>query len=572
MTAHRSPVLTAILTLAALVFAFASRAANPAWGNTNGNFTNAALWSTAAVPTAGDTAWLTNNITTGRTASNDSSVVYGNLVLSNATASTTMTLLLVSNASMTVGGNAVVGNNGILSLVGGGLGTAGSVMTNGNLALLGNGTLRFAPAGGINTSTRTFVVTNGFANAAEASLDFNNSGNVTLLFAANAVVTNNGTISSRLNSGANPLGTNTIRIANTNLLLNTGTVDLGLDNNPTTGVLNRTLFLEAGMVNRGGVVLSNAPSVRLGAFSRTVQFTVVGSVTNESAGVWRMVGGLSNSVQAAVGGSGFINLGTFSSTMASSPAFRSNMLVLSAVGGLFSNAPGGVVSVENGPFLLQADQIVNAGTNTIQLGAKLFYQNRSGGAGALLNSGLVDLQGGSLVVATVTNASAGTVKGTGTLQANLVNGGLLAPGNSPGALTNQGNLTLLSSSVFQLELGGTGQGTTYDFLQVNGTASLTGRLDVLLYGGFVPQATDVFTGLTASVSLAGSFTNLFASGPNWLVNVYSNDVAYGTMRVQELGNNLVLDQFLSTIPEPSMLLVTGAGLVLLAALHRRRAA
>jgi hypothetical protein len=145
-----------------------------------------------------------------------------------------------------------------------------------------------------------------------------------------------------------------------------------------------------------------------------------------------------------------------------------------------------------------------------------------------------------------------------------VNGGTISPGNSPGILTINGDVTLSSTSTLFIELNGTTAGSSYDQLVVNGqvnlgNAGLSGSL------GFTPAegdlffilnnyGSDPFVGLLAGVT-QGSSVNL--GGSNFLVS-YSGDTAGGTF----LGGNDLTLQFISAVPEPStwaLIAVTGAG-------------
>ncbi|QDU03547.1 hypothetical protein V6x_32680 [Gimesia chilikensis] len=67
----------------------------------------------------------------------------------------------------------------------------------------------------------------------------------------------------------------------------------------------------------------------------------------------------------------------------------------------------------------------------------------------------------------------------------------LAPGNSPGQVTINGNLTLNADDVLDLELNGTAAGTGFDQLIVNGTLNL-GSASLNLIDGFDPAEGDQF--------------------------------------------------------------------------------
>lgn len=104
-------------------------------------------------------------------------------------------------------------------------------------------------------------------------------------------------------------------------------------------------------------------------------------------------------------------------------------------------------------------------------------------------AGTTDLSGGSLTSPNPINIAGGTLKGNNaTVFGDLVMGGTLAPGASPGTLVIDGNLFLQGSSLTQFELGGYGQGVTYDLINVLGnlTVDPNANAQVLLFGGFSP--------------------------------------------------------------------------------------
>jgi hypothetical protein len=101
----------------------------------------------------------------------------------------------------------------------------------------------------------------------------------------------------------------------------------------------------------------------------------------------------------------------------------------------------------------------------------------------------------------------GVVNGIGTVTGSLTVNGTLAPGNSPGAITINGNLNLTSASVLNIELGGTAQGTGYDYVNVTGVANLAGTLNVTSFGGYVAPAGTTFTFMNFG-STTGSFATI----------------------------------------------------------------
>jgi hypothetical protein len=81
-------------------------------------------------------------------------------------------------------------------------------------------------------------------------------------------------------------------------------------------------------------------------------------------------------------------------------------------------------------------------------------------------------------------------------------------------------------TVLDIGLGGAGAGSQYGQLDVSGTATLVGTLDVSLSNGFVPYPGETFDIVTAG-SRSGTFqTTEFPTGLSnpWLINYTSNGV------------------------------------------------
>jgi hypothetical protein len=91
-------------------------------------------------------------------------------------------------------------------------------------------------------------------------------------------------------------------------------------------------------------------------------------------------------------------------------------------------------------------------------------------------------------------ASGGTMSGTGTVGTVVLGkDGVLATGDSGAGVLHTGNVSLLSSSSFAIELGGTSVGTQYDQLSVTGSVQLGGTLAVTLINGYAPTLGTSFT-------------------------------------------------------------------------------
>jgi hypothetical protein len=189
---------------------------------------------------------------------------------------------------------------------------------------------------------------------------------------------------------------------------------------------------------------------------------------------------------------GIINAGNF---------MKSGGAGLSGVDAIFNNA--GNLEVKVGTLNFQSSWAQTQGSTTIDLGAVL--------AGTLLT-----VQGGSLA-------------GMGTIQANVVNGGLTSPGGSPGVLSlGSGNdYQQLAGGILRSEVGGHVAGTQYDQLVVGGNASLAGVLELQIINGFTPKPGDSFLVLTCGTQ-AGKFAQVSApqiSGAVWVPHYTGNGVS-----------------------------------------------
>ena len=98
-----------------------------------------------------------------------------------------------------------------------------------------------------------------------------------------------------------------------------------------------------------------------------------------------------------------------------------------------------------------------------------------------------NLAGGNLAVGGLLDLQGGVLTGSGVIQGDVRNGGLIAPGESPGSITIQGHYTQTLSGTLAIELAAELQ----DSLVVTGTASLAGRLEVTLLE-FSPAPPDSF--------------------------------------------------------------------------------
>jgi hypothetical protein len=98
---------------------------------------------------------------------------------------------------------------------------------------------------------------------------------------------------------------------------------------------------------------------------------------------------------------------------------------------------------------------------------------------------------------------AGPFTGPGTVRFE----GTFSPGNSPAVVTLEGDLSLGSDAILNMELGGTSEGSQYDRLDVAGPLSIDGALEVSLLNQFQPTLGDRFD-LFDYLALDGRFDNI----------------------------------------------------------------
>ncbi len=92
------------------------------------------------------------------------------------------------------------------------------------------------------------------------------------------------------------------------------------------------------------------------------------------------------------------------------------------------------------------------------------------------------------------NIAGGTLTGTGTINASVLNAGTIDL--SPGLLNMTGNYTQTSTGVLDIGVGGPGPGSQFGQLNVSGQATLNGGLDVNLTNGYTPPQGDSYQVVT----------------------------------------------------------------------------
>jgi len=209
---------------------------------------------------------------------------------------------------------------------------------------------------------------------------------------------------------------------------------------------------------------------------------------------------------------------------------------------------GGAVVIENDATLFTRGDVLVS-----QAGTTGTLTVRSGGM-VYANSVVVQ-QGGVL------NGSGGAIDA-----AVIVDGGTLAPGNSPGDMTIYGDLQMVSG-VLDLEIGGAAFGE-YDLLDVWGNVDLGADVTINLnfINGFAPQQYDVFTLLGADTVSGLDLVTLNITGLETGFNYQISPSGYD-LTLSALNDGVATT---SPVPIPTAVWLFGSGLVGLIIVGRRQ--
>jgi|GEM_PF-1113962 len=372
--------------------------------------------------------------------------------------------------------------------------------TGGEIDIVSGATFQMAQGthtftGGDVTGTGTFSVTNGgIANlntgsvySLTGSTVVGAGGSATLNISQGMTFASNFTLSSGdLNANANvvingDMGWSTGDIGGSGTLTTNGTTTI-------TSSPNTLAF--SGWLNEGTVDLEGILSINAGE-----------TFTNSSAGIFNYNNTNGSSLIAGAGAS-FINNGIFNKTVGSAATATIDSDIA------FDNTLTGTINVDSGALNVALSGNSNSGSINVATGTTF----GTGGA-SIINTGVI---GGFGTI----NVGAGT----------LTNNGTIKPGSSPGTLTITGDLSLSSSSVIDIEIEGTTQGTQYDYINVSGTANLDGTLNVTLPGAFNPTGAESFQIISCGTACSGTFANALPPSGKYMTTTYNaNDVTISSI-------------------------------------------
>jgi fibronectin-binding autotransporter adhesin len=374
-------------------------------------------------------------------------------------------------------------NRGVTLLAGGGtIGVTGAnVLTYGGV-IIGSGSLTKSDAGtlflsGANTYTGATTVNSGVLQA----------GSKDALSAGSAFTVNTGA-ELDLNGFNNTVGS----LSGSGLVSNTGgigaassaTLSVGADNTSTTfsgtlrdGVSTLPLTLALNKVGTGTLTLTGANTYR-GGTNLNGGTLAVNRDANLGFGALSFNGG---TLEALTVGGGIVS-GKAITLNAGGGTFLADAGTGSTLNGTITGV-GAWTKTGPGPLILSGANAYT-GTTTV-IGGSLIVDGSIASAQTLVNTG-------------------GLLGGHGSLGGNLVNSGIVSPGDSQGTLTVNHNYTQNAGGTLRIEVAGLAP-SQHDLLAVNGHASLAGTLQLVRLGGFNLHVGDQVTFLTANGGVSGTF-------------------------------------------------------------------
>jgi autotransporter-associated beta strand protein len=301
---------------------------------------------------------------------------------------------------------------------------------------------------------------------------------------------------------------------------------------------------------RGGVLDLNGEI--LVSSNASGSLVLDGGTLRSSAGVARG-SFIASNVVTQVGANGAVievaNAGVTNTIQSSllGAAGSSGGLTKTGVGGLVlssTNGYTGTTTVSGGLLAVASTGSIQSSTNTIVNSSATLLMNGAGGR-TEVNSG-------------------GTLKGSGTLGDVVLNGGTLAPGNSPGLLT-AASLNASSSGNFFFELGSpSSRGITYDAINVSGllTMSSTTLFDFSAWNSYVFQASDTYDLLDWGTADFGSGATAFNSST--LLTSLNQDLTLGAGLQWDVSTFTADGKITVAVPEPSSgaLLIMGFAMLM----------
>ncbi|HLZ18727.1 MAG TPA: autotransporter-associated beta strand repeat-containing protein, partial [Smithellaceae bacterium] len=403
----------------------------------NGSITvNGASYAQGILPASGATVTnngaITVNATNGPTngiAAINGTVANTGVITVNGTNLATFGLNMTgtTGSSVTNSGEITV-NNGI---------AYGVYMSNGTVANQSGGTIS---ATGTGSAYGVSIGTGTVTNASGAAITSNGTG---VQMTGTSILDNYGTVSGVIGiatTGGNAI----IRNYGGGVITGTGGVALSLDGD------NNTVLIQENSTING--------SIEAAGSGNSLEFNGPGTYNSNITGTWALM--KSGSGTLVLNGTNTYTGGTTVSEgvlRGNTASLQGNILNYGQVA--FNQTSEGTyagILSGTGSLLKDAESVL------ILTGANTYSGATTISAGALSINGSI--------ASPVTVNTAGTLMGGGAINGDVTNSGVIAPGNSIGTLTVNGNVTFSPGSVYQVEANAEGQS---DKIVASGTTNIS---------------------------------------------------------------------------------------------------
>jgi T5SS/PEP-CTERM-associated repeat protein len=215
---------------------------------------------------------------------------------------------------------------------------------------------------------------------------------------------------------------------------------------------------------------------------------------------------------------GRLGAGTFSATLGatvdiagfSAPSLTGGQGTITVDGSDWTNSGDGLIGTFNASDPASVLTLQNDSSMSI---ASFLAINKSGAVVIDKTSRMAVGTGGFGPFGSLQVSTGGVLAGAGNVTGTVIQaaGGKILPGFSPGVITIDGDYTQNAGATYTAEIGGTAPGTGYDQINVSGTATLGGTLNVRFVKGFIPSVGQTFD-IVSAKSLSGSFAIISQPG------------------------------------------------------------
>ena len=419
-------------------------------------------------------------------------------IIGYSSGSTGAVLVTGTGSTWTGSGNVSVGlaGTGTLTVAGGGAvnvgGGSGTVVVADQVGSIGTLNIGAAP-GNTAVAPGTVNATAVQFGAGTGALNFNHtasgyvfaptitgSGAVNV-FAGTTIFTGNNAY-----SGGTTINGGTLQLGNGGT---SGTISGNVANNGVFAINRSDAFTFANVISGSGVLQQRGPGTTI----LTAANTYTGG-TIVSAGTLR----LGSAGSLAPTGALTVNGGTFD--------LNGNIQTVGALSGT-----GGVLALGSGA--LTTDSASNTALASAITGTGGLTKQGLGTlnlTGTNTYTGPTSVTAGTLAVngsltSNVTVGAAGTLGGNGTITGLVTNNGIIAPGNSIGTLTINGNFVQNAGSIYQVQVNPAGQS---DRINTSGTATINGGMvQVQAQSGTYARNT-TYTILNATGGVNGGYSGV----------------------------------------------------------------